>query len=125
MTMLAMIFATIYQARDGSLSPRSIAERPVWSIWLGYLSALAVINVLLFVGFIDYRALFPLASALSGFAFVAMAGHIWGGSAIAGLCFFLLAPLTAWLNDLAPLLFGTAYLLSVYAISEHYRRLKS
>lgn len=120
--MFTLIFGIIYRARDGSLSPRSIAERPVWSIWLGYLSALAVINVLWLTGDIDGSALFPLASALSGFAFVAMAGHIWGGSALAGIAFFLLAPLTAWLPSLAPLMFGGMYLISVLAISQHYRR---
>lgn len=122
LTMFALIIGTIYRARDGSLSPRSIAERPVWSIWLGYLSALAVINILLVVGGINQSALFPLASALSGFAFVAMAGHIWGGSAIAGVAFFLVSPLMAWWPSIAPLLFGTMYLGSILAISQHYRR---
>ncbi|MFU7558740.1 serine/threonine protein kinase [Roseiconus sp. JC912] len=123
-TMFALILGTIYRARDGSLSPRSIAERPVWSIWLGYLSSLAVINVLLLMGGIKQEHLFPLASALSGFAFVAMSGHIWGGSALAGLAFFALAPLmaTRLLEPYAPVLFGTAYLVSIFAISQHYRR---
>lgn len=122
LTMFALIIGTIYWARDGSLSPRSIAERPVWSIWLGYLSALAVVNVLLVMDGLDYTALFPLASALSGFAFVAMAGQIWGGSALVGLAFFIIAPLTAWLPQFAPLMFGTMYLISILAISQHYRR---
>ncbi len=122
LSMFALIIGTIYRARDGSLSPRSIAERPVWSIWLGYLSALAVINILLVIGGINQSALFPLASALSGFAFVAMAGHIWGGSAIAGVAFFWVAPLMAWFPAAAPLLFGTMYLASILSISQHYRR---
>ncbi|MCO8120266.1 serine/threonine protein kinase [Stieleria sp. TO1_6] len=122
LTMFVLIIGTIHHARDGSLSPRSIAERPVWSIWLGYLCSLAVINVLLVIGGINQSALFPLASALSGFAFVAMSGHIWGGSALAGIAFFLIAPLTAWFPAIAPLLFGTTYLLSILAISQHYRR---
>ncbi|KAA5543181.1 serine/threonine protein kinase [Roseiconus nitratireducens] len=122
LTMLTVIIGTIYYARDRSLSPRSIAERPVWSIWLGYLCALAVVNVLLILGDVNQKALFPLASALSGFAFIAMSGHIWGGSALAGIAFFLLAPLTAWLENVAPLLFGTTYLLSIIAISQHYKR---
>lgn len=123
LTMFALLIGTIYRARDGSLSPRSIAERPVWSIWLGYLSALAVVNVVLVITEMNqYSALFPLASALSGFAFVAMAGHIWGGSAIAGVAFFLVAPLMAWWPSIAPLLFGSMYLIAIIAISQHYRR---
>lgn len=137
LTMLLLIVVTIYRARDGSLSPRSIAERPVWSIWLGYLSALAVINCLLYmgrlnhdfggiyegIGTITHAALFPLASALSGFAFVAMSGHIWGGSALCGVAFFAIAPLTALFPRIAPLLFGSTYLLSVFAISRHYGKI--
>lgn len=122
LTMFALILGIIYRARDGSLMPRTIAERPVWSIWLGYLSALAVVNILLFLGGVSHWALFPLASALSGFAFVAMAGHIWGGSALAGIAFFLVAPLMVWWRDEAPLLFGTMYLIAILAISQHYRR---
>ncbi len=122
LVMFALIFAIIYRARDGSLSPRSIAERPVWSIWLGYMTALGVINVLWLTGDLDGSALFPLASTLSGFAFVAMAGHIWGGSALTGLGFFAIAPLTAWFPKLAPLMFGSMYLASILAISQHYRR---
>lgn len=122
LTMFVLIFATIYRARDGSLSPRSIAERPVWSIWLGYLCALAVVNMLLVIGDIRQAVLFPLASALSGFAFVAMAGHIWGGSALCGVAFFLIAPLTTWFPSIAPLLFGSMYLIAIIAISQHYRR---
>lgn len=122
LTMFTLIIGTIYRARDGSLSPRSIAERPVWSIWLGYLSALAVINLLLVIYKINPVLLFPLASALSGFAFVAMAGHIWGGSALAGFGFFLVAMLMPLNLRFAPLLFGAMYLISIVAISQHYRR---
>ncbi len=38
--MLCTIFAAIYYARQGSILPRSVAERPVFSIWLGYLLTL-------------------------------------------------------------------------------------
>ena len=62
LVMFGLIFGTIYRARDGSLSPRSIAERPVWSIWLGYLCALAVVNLLHLVdgSGINHRSLFRL-----------------------------------------------------------------
>ncbi|MEL6107754.1 MAG: serine/threonine-protein kinase [Planctomycetota bacterium] len=123
LSMFALIFGAIYRARDGSLSPRNIAERPVWSIWLGYLCALAMVNVLLVQNRIAYAAMFPLASALSGFAFIAMAGHIWGGSAIAGFAFLLLAPITAEFPQFAPLLFGTFYFGAIFFISRHYRQL--
>lgn len=119
--MMIGIFAAIYHAREGALLPRSVAERPVWSIWLGYLAALGVINVLLIFGGGDHLELFPVASALSGFGFIAMSGHVWGGSAIFGLAFLVVAALTALLPQAAPLLFGGMWLISMLGMGRHYR----
>ncbi|MGB7345332.1 MAG: serine/threonine-protein kinase [Pirellulaceae bacterium] len=120
-TMLAAIAALIYWARGGSLSPRTVAERPVWSIWVGYLAALGVVNLLLVIGGIDRDALFPIAAALSGFGFIAMSGHVWGGSAILGLAFLVVAVVSAFLMNVAPLLFGTMWLISLVTLGHHYR----
>ncbi|WP_419189759.1 serine/threonine protein kinase [Stieleria marina] len=120
-TMLATIAILIYWVRGGSLRPRTVAERPVWSIWLGYLAALGVVNLLLVIGGIDRDALFPIAAALSGFGFIAMSGHVWGGSAIIGIAFLLVAVLSAFLMNVAPLLFGTMWLISLVTLGHHYR----
>ena len=101
-TMLSSIAGLIYWARGGSLRPRTVAERPVWSIWLGYLAALGVVNLLLVIGGMNPDALFPVAAALSGFGFIAMSGHVWGGSAILGLAFLVVAVLSAYLMNIAP-----------------------
>ena len=119
--MFAVIFGWIYWARGYTFLPRTVAERPVWSIWLGYVGALAVVNLLLVIGDIDHPALFPLAAVLSGFGFIAMAGHVWGGSVFFGLCFFAVAVLTSQLTMLAPLLFGTMWLISLWSLAQHYR----
>ena len=120
-TMLAVMAGLIYWARGGSLTPRTVAERPVWSIWLGYLAALGVVNMLLAIGGIDRAALFPLAAALSGFGFIAMSGHVWGGSAILGLAFLAVSVVTAFWMPMAPLLFGTMWLVSLITLGHHYR----
>ncbi|NND97278.1 MAG: serine/threonine protein kinase, partial [Pirellulaceae bacterium] len=119
--MLATIAALIYWARGGSLSPRTVAERPVWSIWMGYLAALAVVNLLLVIGGIDRAALFPLAAAMSGFGFIAMSGHVWGGSAILGLAFLVVAVVSAFWMTAGSLLFGTMWLVSLITLGHHYR----
>ena len=119
--MLAAIAGQIYYAREGSLFPRTVAERPVFSIWIGYLATLAVMNIVLVIQGIDQHFLIPTASALSGFGFVAMAGHVWGMSALFGLGFFLVACFCAWQTELAPLLFGTMWLVSLFALGHHYR----
>ena len=120
-TMFAVIFALIYRVRGGSMLPRTVAERPVYSIWIGYIATLGTVNLLLVIGGIDHRALFPLAAALSGFGFLAMAGHVWGASAIFGLCFLVVALLTAYLPTFAPLMFGTTWLVSLWTLANHYR----
>ena len=119
--MLGLIGAQIYYARGGSVLPRTVAERPVYSIWLGYLAALGVINIVLLIKGVDTSFLIPVAAALSGFGFVAMAGHVWGGSAIFGLGFFIIALLSAWLTGAAPVLFGSMWLVSLIALGQHYR----
>ncbi len=119
--MLAAIFGAIYYAREGALLPRTVAERPVWSIWLGYLATLAVMNVLLLMGGFNQMSLIPVASALSGFGFIAMAGHVWGGSALFGLGFLALAILTSHFTQAAPLLFGAMWLASLLGLARHYR----
>ncbi len=119
--MLTTILAEIYRARDGSLLPRTVAERPVWSIWLGYLAALASMNLVLMISGSDQISLFPIASALSGFGFIAMAGHVWGGSALFGLGFLLVAILATVFTTVSPLIFGTMWLVSLIGLGNHYR----
>lgn len=120
--MFLGIAGTIYYVRGGTLSPRRNAERPVWSVWIGYLSSLAVINLLIMISDVPQVTMFPLACAMSGFAFIAMAGHIWAGSALIGVAFFLMSPLTIWYPQYSPLMFGTLYLFACFALSQHYRR---
>jgi serine/threonine-protein kinase len=119
--MLVSIAVVIYRARDGALFPRSVAERPVWSIWLGYLASLLVINVVLDIVGVEPTLLFSMAAALSGFGFIAMAGHVWGGSAIFGLIFLTVAILATAFPEPAPLMFGATWLISLLFLGRHYR----
>ncbi len=123
--MLVAIFASIYHAREGAILPRTVAERPVWSIWLGYLATLGIMNVVMMIAGGEDVALIPIASALSGFGFIAMAGHVWGGSALFGFGFLLVSILTALFTHTAPLLFGSMWLLSLIGLARHYRSRKS
>lgn len=120
--MLAAVFVVIYRAREGLVLPRSVAERPVWSIWLGYLLTLGVMNTLSAMDGIQHSSVFPIASALSGFGFLAMAGHVWGGSALFGLAFYIVAILTTLYVTAAPLIFGAMWLVALLALASHYRK---
>ena len=127
--MLGTIFAAIAYARGGSLLPRSTAERPVYSIWLAYLLTLAVMNLLAVARGDPPEKIFVVASALSGFGFLAMSGHIWGGSALFGLGFLVTAMLANYLPEYSPLMLGGMWLISMCSIAYHYhsknRELKS
>ncbi|WP_404309118.1 serine/threonine-protein kinase [Neorhodopirellula lusitana] len=118
--MLLGIGGIIHFARDGLWMPRGIAERPVWSIWLGYLATLTVINVFWAQGYFDHNDVMVLAGVMSGFAFLAMAGHLWGGSAILGLLFFVVSALCVRWPSAAPLLLGTAWLVSMWVLGRRY-----
>ncbi len=119
--MLLAIFGVIYHAREGALLPRTVAERPVWSIWIAYLATLGVMNLLSLMDGLGHSTLFPVASSLSAFGFIAMSGHVWGGSALFGLGFLGVAVLTVLLPTPAPLLFGTMWLISLVSLGQHYR----
>ena len=119
--MMVLILVVIYRARDGALLPRSAAERPVWSIWLGYLAALGTVNVLIASGLMHRSNSFTIGSVLSGFGFLAMAGHAWGGSALFGVAFLLTAFVAAYYPPSGPLVYGTMWLVSLLWLARHYR----
>jgi hypothetical protein len=120
--MMGLIFVVFYRARDGALLPRSVAERPVWSIWLGYLAALGAVNVLIATGLMHRSSMYTIGSVLSGFGFLAMAGHAWGGSALFGVAFLILSLFTAYYPPAAPLLYGTMWLITLLSLARHYRQ---
>ncbi len=78
-------------------------------------------NLLYVIDGIENVSLFPIASALSGFGFIAMSGHVWGGSALFGLAFLGISLLTAIFVTAAPLLFGAMWLISLLSLAHHYR----
>lgn len=122
LVMLFAILIRVLVGRGYSLMPRSVAERPVWSIWIGYLSALACVNGLVFADVIPLTALFPLTSCLSGFGFIAMAGHVWAGSGLIGLGYMAIAVTSALAPGSASLQFGGMWLLALLILAGHYRR---
>jgi serine/threonine-protein kinase len=119
--MMCAIFFVIYRARDGAMLPSSVAERPVWSIWIAYLVTLAVLNLITIASGDDQGNVFQTAAALSGFAFIAMSGHIWGGAAPLGLGFLAVAAASAFSPEISPLLMGSMWLISMLILARHYR----
>ena len=119
--MMCAIFFVIYRGRDGAMLPSSVAERPVWSIWIAYLLTLSVLNLINIASGGDQGNVFQTAAALSGFAFIAMSGHIWGGAAPLGLGFLAVAAACAISPSSSPLLMGSMWLISMLILARHYR----
>ncbi|MEM6690774.1 MAG: protein kinase [Planctomycetota bacterium] len=123
--MLGALAIGIGYWRSWRWLPRTVAERPVYSIWLGYLAAQGTVNLLIFGGGLEADWLFPLTTVLSGLGFIAMSGHVWGVSAVFGIAMLassLVMPLMpSWAESL---LFGLLWLASLLAISSHYRRVR-
>ncbi|MEM9368006.1 MAG: serine/threonine-protein kinase [Planctomycetota bacterium] len=120
--MLVGIGLVVHRSREGVWKPRNTVERPVWSTWMGYLLALACVNLLWLLGYLDHSLVMLIACLMSGFGFFAMAGHVWGGSALLGLMFFLVAIAVSALPRWGPLMFGFAWLVAMTTLSQHYRR---
>ncbi|MCC9658921.1 serine/threonine-protein kinase [Rhodopirellula halodulae] len=121
--MLGGIAWVIGNARDGLWMPQISAERPVWSVWLGYLVALTSINLLWMSGNLDHPTVMVLACVMSGFAFIAVAGHMWGGSALLGLGFIGMAFASVAIPTVAPLFLGGWWMVTMLVFSRRYRRL--
>lgn len=121
LTMFAGLLGLLYHYRGESLLPHSAAERPVWSIWIGYLITLGMMNLLLLMGGIPQDAIIPVAAALSGFGFIAMGGHVWGACTLLGLAFQATALLAATLPEWAPLLFGSSWFAALSLLAYRYR----
>ncbi len=121
-TMFVVMLGLMYYYRDGAMTPHSVAERPVWSIWIGYLVTLGVMNLLLLMGGIPHTAIFPVAAALSGFGFLAMGGHVWGGAIVMGIVFQLVALLALWFPTAAPLMLGGTWFTALTILARRYRK---
>ncbi len=65
--------------------------------------------------------LLTFAAAMSGFGFIAMAGHVWGGSAILGAAFLIVTVLSTIFPAIAPLMVGTTWLVSLCVLGKRYR----
>jgi hypothetical protein len=116
---------------------RSAAERPVWTIWLGYLLASLACGLvirLLIAGAVltagtnapvswQEAILYPFAAVLSGLAFWVMGGSYGGRFYVFGLAFFALSLLMLWHLPWAPLEFGLFWAASLAAIGWRLRQL--
>jgi eukaryotic-like serine/threonine-protein kinase len=133
---LALAIA-FWHTRGHRLLPTSAAERELWTIWLGYLAALAVnwgvIRLLQFQGVLvatsnapqawDELIMYPSMTILSGMAFFMMGSNYWGRCYAVGALFFGLAALMPFFLEYGPLAFGLFWSVTLTATGLHLRDL--
>ncbi len=126
-----------WRNRGSRLLPTSLAERELWSIWIGYLvsyavglwvtRALVAYNVVgppenYIEGWQDLM-LYPFSTVISGLAFFIMGSNYWGRLYAVGVVFFVAAALMPTHIEWAPIEFGALWTLTLLAIGLHLRRL--
>jgi eukaryotic-like serine/threonine-protein kinase len=134
-----VILAVLFLLNRGKrLLPTTVAERQLWTIWIGYFCAYAgtiVATRLLVEQFHASSGLvkppwqlfetlpYPFLALAAGLAFFTMGSNYWGKCYAIGGAFFILAALMPLRLAWAPLEFGLLWAASLTALGLHLRRL--
>jgi serine/threonine-protein kinase len=106
--------------------PTNPVERLLWAVWLGYLLAFASIFWVMRAKGDGHLEMYGAGMALSGLAWFAMGGSIWGGCYVIGLLYMIAAPVMTALLDKspwAPAAFGVSWAVTLLVVGGRYRRL--
>jgi serine/threonine-protein kinase len=125
--LVAAAFALLSTNRAArSFLPTNTLERQIWAVWVGYLLAFGSLFWSLQLLGIEHLAMYGPGMALSGLAWFAMGGAIWGGCYVIGAAFFLGAILFSSLDVSLwnPFRFGLCWGAALFAIGLHYHRLR-
>jgi eukaryotic-like serine/threonine-protein kinase len=110
----------------GGFFPTNPVERLLWAVWLGYLLAFVSVFWVMRAKGDSHLEMYGAAMALSGLAWFAMGGSIWGGCYVIGLSFMIAAPLLTVTLDKspwAPAAFGVSWAVTLLVVGGRYRRL--
>jgi serine/threonine protein kinase len=126
---LLLLGAVFWWYRAGRLLPTSVAERHLWSIFIGYLLAtwIIILSNSAMVG-VDWPAAEMLSkyqarAIVTGLMFFLMGSTFWGGCYAIGLLFFSLATLMPVKPAWAPLLFGLLWAIVLVSLGLRLHRL--
>ena len=124
---LVLLGVILWRCRPSGLLPTSVAERLMWSVWVGYVASCFVLAV-------AYRLatgleiqtellLYPLLAALTGMAFFVLGSSYWGGCYLIALAFYALALLMNVDARWSPTEFGVLWAVALVVIGLRLRRL--
>jgi serine/threonine-protein kinase len=129
--------AAFWAYRGRSALPANAAERQVWMIWLGALTAFGtsslVSRLLIHRGLLaagpaasaswDEVVAYPLSAVVSGLAFFVMGGSYGGRYYAISLAFFALALLMPLRLEWSPIAYGVLWALCLVVVARHLRHL--
>jgi hypothetical protein len=125
--MFALMCLAFWRYRRHRLLPRTAAERQMWSVWIGYLTACLLISWVsqaLFGSDKLYESiLYPYYSLAAGVAFFALGSHYWGWCYAIGLAFFAVPGLMLLHMSWAGPEFAGLWVLTLLTIGTRLRRL--
>jgi serine/threonine protein kinase len=108
-----------------SLWPSNAAERLLWAVWVGYVLTFASLFWVIRVHGGEHLWIYGPMTAVSGLAWFAMGGHVWGGCYLIGLGFLALAPAVAQTrgSPWSPFWFGLLWAAALLTLGGRYARL--
>jgi hypothetical protein len=110
---ILLLVQLVWYVRPSGLWPTSVAERQMWSIWIGYATACATVGVAnrLVAGWSVALELtqYPPWAAATGLAFFVMGNNYWGWCYAFGLAFCGLALVMTLDLRWAPIEFGALW----------------
>jgi hypothetical protein len=113
--------------RGKGLVPTSLAERHMWSVWVGYIVACMLVGMTTrLTRGLDVRlepAVYPTLAATTGLAFFALGTSYWGMCYAFGAAFFLLALLMTLDTDWAALEWAGLWAVVMVIIGVRLRRM--
>ncbi len=113
-----------YRPGDGLL-PTNTLERQIWSVWLGYLLAFAMLYMVIQSEGRDHLDIYGPGMILSGLAWFVMGGLVWGGAYLIGIGFWALAPFVALMGGVewSPGAFGIVWGVALIITGLRYQKL--
>jgi serine/threonine protein kinase len=130
--LMAGIF--LWHIRGRSLLPTNTAERQLWTLWIGYVTAYEI-SVFVYSRLVAQGLTipglrqggellrYPSSAVLSGLVFFIMGSNYWGRCYAIGTAFFVLAALMPLHMEWAPITFGLLWSATLTLIGLHLRRI--
>jgi serine/threonine protein kinase len=123
LTLLVPLFLKYRPTR--AVFPTNAVERSLWAVWVGYLLTFMTLFWVMQILHPGHLRIYGVWTAISGMAWFAMGGYVWGGCYLIGAAFLALSPMLALLEGSvwSPFCFGTLWGVALLILGRRYWRL--